>query len=54
MMMEDPEKGQGNEIGQDDTVSVTLMTSSYSLISRLNKTFHSVSSYILQVIDALL
>ena len=27
MMMEGPEKGQESEIGQDDTVSVTLMPS---------------------------
>lgn len=28
MMMEDPEKGHRSAIGQDDTVSVTLMPSS--------------------------
>lgn len=54
MMMEYLEKGQGSEIGEDSTVSVTLVLSFYSLISQLNITFQSVTSHILQVIDALL
>lgn len=54
MMMEHPEKGQGREIGQDSTAAVTLVLSFYLLISQLNITFHSVSSHILQGIDALL
>lgn len=54
MMIEDSERGQGREIGQDNTVFVTLVPSSSSLISQLNITFHSVGSHVLQVIDVLL
>lgn len=53
MMLEAPEEGRGGASGQGDLGFVTLVTSSSSLISQLNITFHSVSSHILHIIDIL-